>query len=169
MIPILHKEAPNVASILRLALLHSRFGFIIRIVRGLLIRTHSVHNTNLVCAVCLPPADLPTYLPTCLPAYLRTCLPAYLPTYLPAYRLSPIAYRLSPIAYRLSLIAYRLSLIAYLKFLSKSKKLKQQILNIPQMILFEKRCIHGLLKGSATGKIHIDPEQLTFADKLTGY
>ena len=59
-------------------------------------------------------------------------------------------------------------LIAYLKFLSKSKKSMQQILNLLQMNLFEKWCIHDLLHGRLTEKIHINPNQLSFADKLTG-
>ena len=60
-------------------------------------------------------------------------------------------------------------LIAYLKFLSKSKKSMQQILNLLQMNLFEKWCIHDLLHGRSTEKIHINPDQLSFAEKLTGH
>lgn len=60
-------------------------------------------------------------------------------------------------------------LIAYLKFLSKSKKSMQQILNLLQMNLFEKWCIHDLIHGRSTEKIHINPDQLSFAHKLTGH
>ena len=60
-------------------------------------------------------------------------------------------------------------LIAYLKFMSKAKKSMQQILNLLQMNLFERWCINDLLHGRYTGKIHINPNQLSFADKLTGH
>lgn len=60
-------------------------------------------------------------------------------------------------------------LIAYLKFLSKSKKSMQQILNLLQMNLFEKWCIHDLLHGRSTERIPINPDQLSFAEKLTGH
>lgn len=59
-------------------------------------------------------------------------------------------------------------LIAYLKFVSKSKKSMQQILNLLQLNLFEKWYIHDLLHGRSTEKIHIHPNQLSFADKLAG-
>ena len=60
-------------------------------------------------------------------------------------------------------------LIAYLKFVSKSKKSMQQILRLLQMNLFEKWCIHDLLHGRSTEKIHINPDQLSFAAELTGH
>ena len=60
-------------------------------------------------------------------------------------------------------------LIAYLKFVSKSKKSMQQILNLLHMNLFEKWCIHDLIHGRSTERIHINPDQLSFADKLTGH
>jgi len=60
-------------------------------------------------------------------------------------------------------------LIAYLKFVSKSKKSMQQILNLLQMNLFEKWCINDLLHGRSTEKIPVNPDQLSFADKLTGH
>ena len=59
-------------------------------------------------------------------------------------------------------------LVAYLKFLSKSKKSMQQILNLLQMNLFEKWFIHDLLHGRSTERISISPDQLSFVDKLTG-
>ena len=59
-------------------------------------------------------------------------------------------------------------LIAYLKFVSKSKRSMQQILNLLQMNLFEKWSIHDLAHGRSTEKIPISPNQLSFADKLTG-
>jgi putative transposase len=59
-------------------------------------------------------------------------------------------------------------LIAYLKFVSKSTKSMQQILRLLQMNLFEKWCIHDLLHGRSTEKIPINPNQLSFASKLTG-
>jgi len=60
-------------------------------------------------------------------------------------------------------------LIAYLKFMSKAKKSMQQILNLLQMNLFEKWCLNDLLQGRSTERIHINPDQLSFADKLTGH
>ena len=60
-------------------------------------------------------------------------------------------------------------LIAYLKFLSRSKKSMQQILNLLQMNLFEKWCIQDLIHGRSTEKIHINPDQLSFINKLTGH
>ena len=60
-------------------------------------------------------------------------------------------------------------LIAYLKFVSKSKKSMQQILNLLQMNLFEKWYIHDLIHGKSTERIPINPDQLSFADKLTGH
>jgi len=60
-------------------------------------------------------------------------------------------------------------LIAYLKFMSKAKKSMQQILNLLQMNLFEKWCLNDLLHGRSTERIHINPDQLSFADKLTGH
>jgi len=68
---------------------------------------------------------------------------------------------------RIALCVYLL--IAYLKFLSKSKKSMQQILNLLQMNLFEKWCIHDLLHGRSTERIPINPDQLSFAEKLTGH
>lgn len=59
-------------------------------------------------------------------------------------------------------------LIAYLKFISKSKRSMQQTLNLLQMNLFEKWSIHDLANGRSTEKIPINPNQLSFADKLTG-
>ena len=59
-------------------------------------------------------------------------------------------------------------LVAYLKFLSKSKKSMQQILNLLQMNLFEKWFIHDVLHGRSTERISISPDQLSFVDKLTG-
>ena len=60
-------------------------------------------------------------------------------------------------------------LIAYLKFVSKSKKSMQQILNLLQMNLFEKWCIDDLIHGRSTERIPINPDQLSFANKLTGH
>jgi len=60
-------------------------------------------------------------------------------------------------------------LIAYLKFVSKSKKSMQQILNLLHMNLFEKWCIHDLIHGRSTERIHINPNQLSFVGKLTGH
>jgi putative transposase len=67
-------------------------------------------------------------------------------------------------------IALRVYLmIAYLKFVSKSKKSMQQILNLLHMNLFEKWCIHDLIHGRSTERIHINPDQLSFVGKLTGH
>lgn len=60
-------------------------------------------------------------------------------------------------------------LIAYLKFISKAKRSMQQIVNLLQMNLFAKRSIHDLIHGRSTEKIPINPDQLTFADMLTGH
>ena len=60
-------------------------------------------------------------------------------------------------------------LIAYMKFLLKSKKSMQQILNLLHMNLFEKWCIHDLILGRSTERIPINPDQLSFADKLMGH
>jgi len=60
-------------------------------------------------------------------------------------------------------------LIAYLKFVSKSKRSMQQILCLLQMNLFEKWSIHDLIHGRSTERIPINPDQLSFADKLTGH
>ncbi len=59
-------------------------------------------------------------------------------------------------------------LIAYLKFVSKSKRSMQQILNLLQMNLFEKWSIHDLIHGRSTERYPVNPDQLSFADKLTG-
>ena len=60
-------------------------------------------------------------------------------------------------------------LIAYLKFVSKSKRSMQQILYLLQMNLFEKWFIHDLVHGRSTEKVPINPDQLSFADKLAGH
>lgn len=60
-------------------------------------------------------------------------------------------------------------LIAYLKFISKSKRSMQQILNLLQMNLFEKWSIHDLVHGRSTEKIRLNPDQLSFAGMLTGH
>jgi hypothetical protein len=60
-------------------------------------------------------------------------------------------------------------MIAYLKFVSKSKKSMQQILNLLHMNLFEKWCIHDLIHGRSAERIHINPDQLSFVGKLTGH
>jgi len=60
-------------------------------------------------------------------------------------------------------------LIAYLKFVSKSKRSMQQILCLLQMNLFEKWSIDDLVNGRSTERIPINPDQLSFADKLTGH
>jgi hypothetical protein len=59
-------------------------------------------------------------------------------------------------------------LVAYLKFVSKSKRSMQQILNLLQMNLFEKWSLHDLIQGRSTEKIPINPHQMSFACKLTG-
>ena len=60
-------------------------------------------------------------------------------------------------------------LIAYLKLISKAKRTMQQILNLLQMNLFAKWSIHDLIHGRSTEKIHVNPDQLGFADMLTGH
>jgi putative transposase len=60
-------------------------------------------------------------------------------------------------------------LIAYLKFVSKSKRSMQQILNLLQVNLFEKWSIHDLIHGRSTERIPINRNQLSFADKLAGH
>ena len=42
-------------------------------------------------------------------------------------------------------------------------------MNTLQMNLFEKWCNHDLLHGRSIEKIPINPNQLSFADKLTGH
>lgn len=60
-------------------------------------------------------------------------------------------------------------LIAYLKFLSKAKRSMQQILNLLHMNLFEKWSLDDLLHGRSTERYPVNPDQLSFADKLTGH
>ena len=45
----------------------------------------------------------------------------------------------------------------------------QQILNLLQMNLFEKWCIHDLVHGRSTEKIHTNPDQLSFIMRFGGF
>ena len=60
-------------------------------------------------------------------------------------------------------------MIAYLKFQSASKRSMQQILRILQTNLFEKWYLDNLVRGRSTDKLPINPNQLSYAVKLTGY
>ena len=60
-------------------------------------------------------------------------------------------------------------LIAYLKFQSASKRSMQQILRILQTNLFEKWYLDNLVRGRSTDKLPINPNQLSYAVKLTGH
>ena len=60
-------------------------------------------------------------------------------------------------------------LISYLKFQSASKRSMQQILRILQTNLFEKWSLDDLVHGRSIEKIPINPNQLSFAAKLTGH
>jgi putative transposase len=59
-------------------------------------------------------------------------------------------------------------LVAYLRFMSKSKRSMQQILNLLQMNLFEKWPINDLIHGRSTERYPVNPDQLSFVGKLTG-
>jgi IS4 transposase len=56
-------------------------------------------------------------------------------------------------------------LVAYLKFVSKSKRSMQQILNLLQMNIFDKCSLHDLIQGRSTEKTPINPHQMSFACK----
>ena len=60
-------------------------------------------------------------------------------------------------------------MISYLKFQSASKRSMQQILRILQTNLFEKWSLDDLVHGRSIEKIPINPNQLSFAAKLTGH
>ena len=60
-------------------------------------------------------------------------------------------------------------MIEYLKFQSASKRSMQQILRILQTNLFEKWSLDDLVHGRSIEKIPINPNQLSFAAKLTGH